>query len=250
MVSIKTARELSLMRDACRISAQALRVAGEAVKPGVSTLEIDTIIRKYIEKQGASPSFLGYGGFPASACISVNNVVIHGIPSKDIILKEGDIVSVDVGAYYKGYHGDNAYTYPCGKISANAQALLDATKESLYEGIKQAAALNRIGDIGSAVQRYVEARSYSVVRNYVGHGVGANLHEDPSVPNFGTPGRGVKLLPGMTIAIEPMVNEGTQHVRVMGDKWTVKTLDGKLSAHFEHTIAVTPDDPKIMTLCD
>ena len=250
MVSIKTARELSLMRDACRISAQALRVAGEAVKPGVSTLEIDTIIRKYIEKQGASPSFLGYGGFPASACISVNNVVIHGIPSKDIILKEGDIVSVDVGAYYKGYHGDNAYTFPCGKISANAQALLDATKESLYEGIKQAAALNRIGDIGSAVQRYVEARSYSVVRNYVGHGVGANLHEDPSVPNFGTPGRGVKLLPGMTIAIEPMVNEGTHHVRVMGDKWTVKTLDGKLSAHFEHTIAVTPDDPKIMTLCD
>lgn len=250
MVSIKTARELSLMRDACRISAQALRVAGEAVKPGVSTLEIDTIIRKYIEKQGASPSFLGYGGFPASACISVNNVVIHGIPSKDIILKEGDIVSVDVGAYYKGYHGDNAYTYPCGKISANAQALLDATKESLYEGIKQAAALNRIGDIGSAVQRYVEARSYSVVRNYVGHGVGANLHEDPSVPNFGTPGRGVKLLPGMTIAIEPMVNEGTHHVRVMGDKWTVKTLDGKLSAHFEHTIAVTPDGPKIMTLCD
>ena len=214
------------MRDACRISAQALRVAGEAVKPGVSTLEIDTIIRKFIEKQGASPSFLGYGGFPASACISVNNVVIHGIPSKDIILKEGDIVSVDVGAYYKGYHGDNAYTYPCGKISAKAQALLDATKESLYEGIKQAAALNRIGDIGSAVQRYVEARSYSVVRNYVGHGVGANLHEDPSVPNFGTPGRGVKLLPGMTIAIEPMVNEGTLHVRVMGDKWTVKSLDG------------------------
>ena len=250
MVSIKTARELSLMRDACRISAQALRVAGEAVKPGVSTLEIDTIIRKYIEKQGASPSFLGYGGFPASACISVNNVVIHGIPSKDIILKEGDIVSVDVGAYYKGYHGDNAYTFPCGKISAQAQALLDATRESLYEGIKQAAALNRIGDIGSAVQRYVEARSYSVVRNYVGHGVGANLHEDPSVPNFGTPGRGVKLLPGMTIAIEPMVNEGTHHVRVMGDKWTVKTLDGKLSAHFEHTIAVTPDGPKILTLCD
>lgn len=238
------------MRDACRISAQALRVAGEAVKPGVSTLEIDTIIRKFIEKQGASPSFLGYGGFPASACISVNNVVIHGIPSKDIILKEGDIVSVDVGAYYKGYHGDNAYTYPCGKISAKAQSLLDATKESLYEGIKQATAFNRIGDIGSAVQRYVEARSYSVVRNYVGHGVGANLHEDPSVPNFGTPGRGVKLLPGMTIAIEPMVNEGTHHVRVMGDKWTVKTLDGKLSAHFEHTIAITPDGPKIMTLCE
>ena len=250
MVSVKTARELSLMRDACRISAQALRVAGEAVKPGVSTLEIDTIVRSFIEKQGASPSFLGYGGFPASTCISVNNVVIHGIPSKDKILEEGDIVSVDVGAYYKGYHGDNAYTFPCGKISANAQALLDATRESLYEGIKQAAAFNRIGDIGNAVQRYVEARSYSVVRDYVGHGVGAKLHEDPSVPNFGTPGRGVKLIPGMTIAIEPMINEGTHYVRVMGDKWTVKTLDGKLSAHFEHTVAITPDGPKILTLCE
>ncbi len=238
------------MRDACRISAQALRVAGEAVKPGVSTLEIDTIVRSFIEKQGASPSFLGYGGFPASTCISVNNVVIHGIPSKDKILEEGDIVSVDVGAYYKGYHGDNAYTFPCGKISANAQALLDATRESLYEGIKQAAAFNRIGDIGNAVQRYVEARSYSVVRDYVGHGVGAKLHEDPSVPNFGTPGRGAKLIPGMTIAIEPMINEGTHYVRVMGDKWTVKTLDGKLSAHFEHTIAITPDGPKILTLCE
>jgi len=250
MVSVKTARELSLMRDACRISAQALRVAGEAVKPGVSTLEIDTIVRSFIEKQGASPSFLGYGGFPASTCISVNNVVIHGIPSKDKILEEGDIVSVDVGAYYKGYHGDNAYTFPCGKISANAQALLDATRESLYEGIKQAAAFNRIGDIGNAVQRYVEARSYSVVRDYVGHGVGAKLHEDPSVPNFGTPGRGARLIPGMTIAIEPMINEGTHYVRVMGDKWTVKTLDGKLSAHFEHTVAITPDGPKILTLCE
>ena len=238
------------MRDACRISAQALRVAGEAVKPGVSTLEIDTIVRSFIEKQGASPSFLGYGGFPASTCISVNNVVIPGIPSKDKILEEGDIVSVDVGAYYKGYHGDNAYTFPCGKISANAQALLDATRESLYEGIKQAAAFNRIGDIGNAVQRYVETRSYSVVRDYVGHGVGAKLHEDPSVPNFGTPGRGARLIPGMTIAIEPMINEGTHYVRVMGDKWTVKTLDGKLSAHFEHTIAITPDGPKILTLCE
>ena len=247
MVSIKTARELSLMKDACRISAEALRAAGEAVKPGISTYEIDTIVRRYIEKQGASPSFLGYGGFPASACISVNSVVIHGIPSKRTILKEGDIVSVDVGAFYKGYHGDNAYTFPCGKISANAQALLDATRESLYEGIKQAQVQNRIGDIGAAVQKYVEARSYSVVRNYVGHGVGAKLHEDPSVPNYGTSGRGLKLLPGMTIAIEPMVNEGTHHTRVLGDKWTVVTADGKLSAHFEHTVAITPDGPKILT---
>ena len=177
MVQIKTARELSLMKDACRISAEALRAAGEAICPGVSTKEIDTIVRHYIEKQGATPSFLGYGGFPASACISVNNVVIHGIPDKTTILREGDIVSVDVGAYYKGYHGDNAYTFACGKISASAQRLLDATRESLYEGIKQATVGNRIGDIGSAVQRYVEARSYSVVRDYVGHGVGANLHD-------------------------------------------------------------------------
>lgn len=235
------------MKDACRISAEALRAAGEAVKPGISTYEIDTIVRRYIEKQGASPSFLGYGGFPASACISVNSVVIHGIPSKRTILKEGDIVSVDVGAFYKGYHGDNAYTFPCGKISANAQALLDATRESLYEGIKQAQAQNRIGDIGAAVQKYVEARSYSVVRNYTGHGVGAKLHEDPSVPNYGTSGRGIKLLPGMTIAIEPMVNEGTHYTRVLGDKWTVVTADGKLSAHFEHTVAITPDGPKILT---
>ena len=250
MVSIKTARELSLMKDACRISAEALRAAGEAVKPGISTYEIDTIVRKYIEKQGAKPSFLGYGGFPASACISVNSVVIHGIPAKTTILKDGDIVSIDVGAYYRGFHGDNAYTFPCGKISDNAQRLLDATKESLYEGINQALVQNRIGDIGSAVQEYVEARSYSVVRNYTGHGVGAKLHEDPSVPNYGTRGRGFKLLPGMTIAIEPMVNEGTHHTRVLGDKWTVVTLDGKLSAHFEHTVAITPDGPRILTICE
>lgn len=250
MVVIKTARELSKMKDACRISAEALRVAGEAVKPGVTTYEIDTIVRKYIEKQGATPSFLGYGGFPASACISVNNVVIHGIPSKKHVLKEGDIVSVDVGAYYEGFHGDNAYTFPCGKISADALALLNATKESLNEGISKALAGNRIGDIGSAVQKYVEARSYSVVRDFVGHGVGAKLHEDPSVPNYGTPGRGVRLIPGMTIAIEPMVNEGTFEVRVLDDEWTTVTKDGRLSAHFEHTVAITPDGPKIMTLCE
>ena len=250
MVSLKTARELSLMKDACRISAEALRAAGEAVKPGISTLEIDTIVRQYIEKQGATPSFLGYGGFPASACISVNNVVIHGIPKPTTVLKDGDIVSIDTGACYRGYHGDNAYTFPCGSISAEAQRLLDATRESLYEGIKQATVGNRIGDIGSAVQEYVEARSYSVVRKYVGHGVGAKLHEDPSVPNYGTKGRGIRLLPGMTIAIEPMVNEGTHHTRVLGDKWTVVTVDGRLSAHFEHTIAITPDGPKILTLCE
>lgn len=249
MVVVKTARELSKMKDACRISAEALRVAGEAVKPGVTTYEIDNIVRSYIEKQEQFP-VSRLRRLSASACISVNNVVIHGIPSKELVLKEGDIVSVDVGAFYGGFHGDNAFTFPCGKISADAQALLDATKESLYEGIKQALAFNRVGDIGNAVQKYVEARSYSVVRDFVGHGVGAKLHEDPSVPNYGTAHRGVRLIPGMTIAIEPMVNQGRCNVRVLDDKWTTVTADGKLSAHFEHTVAITPDRYKIMTLCD
>ena len=250
MVVIKSSRELQKMKDACRISANALVVAGKAVEPGVSTLEIDTIVRKYIEKEGATPSFLGYGGFPASACISVNNVVIHGIPSKKQILKEGDIVSVDVGAFYDGFHGDNAYTFKCGKVSAEAEALLKATEESLYEGIKQAKAGNRVGDIGSAVQKYVESRSYSVVRDFVGHGVGAKLHEEPSVPNYGTPGRGVRLIPGMTIAIEPMVNVGDYKVKVLSDEWTTVTADGSLAAHFEHTVAITSDGPRIMTIPD
>ena len=247
MIVLKTSRELAIMREAGRISAMALKVAGEAVEPGVSTWEIDRVARKYIESQGAVPSFLGYGGFPASACISVNNVVIHGIPSKRQIVKAGDIVSIDIGALFEGFHGDNAYTFPCGDIAPQAQRLLDATRESLYEGIKQAKAGNRLGDIGSTVQRYVEARGYSVVRDFVGHGVGAKLHEDPSVPNYGTPGRGVRLLPGMTIAIEPMVNQGGYEVQVQKDGWTTVTRDGKLSAHFEHTVAITPDGPVILT---
>ena len=238
------------MRDAGRISSRALKLAGEAVEPGVSTLEIDRIVRKYIEEQGATPSFLNYGGFPASACISVNDVVIHGIPRKNQILKQGDIVSIDVGAFYEGFHGDNAWTFPCGEVSKEAQALMDVTRESLFEGINAARPGNRLGDIGSAVQRYVEARGYSVVRDFVGHGVGAELHEDPSVPNYGTPGRGVRLLPGMTIAIEPMVNQGVHTVETLSDNWSVVTSDGKLSAHFEHTIAITPDGPVILTLPD
>lgn len=250
MVVLKTSRELAKMREAGRISANALKLAGQAVEPGVSTAEIDRVVRKYIEGQGAKPSFLGYGGFPASACISVNDEVVHGIPSKKRILKSGDIVSIDVGAFIDGFHGDNAWTFACGDISEQAQGLLDATKESLFEGIKQAVAGNRIGDIGSAVQRYVEARNYSVVRDYVGHGVGAKLHEDPSVPNFGTPGRGVRLLPGMTIAIEPMINLGTHKVRVLDDDWTAVTADGKLSAHFEHSVAITADGPVILTVAD
>ena len=250
MIVLKTKRELDLMREACRISANALKEAGRAVEPGVSTKEIDDIVRKYIQKQGATPSFLGYGGFPASACISVNDVVIHGIPSKKQILKKGDIVSIDIGAFTGGYHGDNAYTFACGDISKEAQALLDATKESLYEGIKAAIAGNRIGDIGNAVQTYAEARNYSVVRDFVGHGVGAKLHEDPSVPNYGTPGRGVRLLPGMTIAIEPMITAGKYDVRVLDDDWTTVTVDGSLAAHFEHSVAITPDGPVIMTIPD
>ena len=250
MIVLKTSRELSLMRKAGKISQKALRLAGEAVEPGVSTWEIDKIVRQYIESQGATPSFLGYGGFPASACISVNNVVIHGIPRKNQILKQGDIVSIDVGAFYEGFHGDNAWTFPCGEVSKEAQALMDVTRESLFEGINAARPGNRLGDIGSAVQRYVEARGYSVVRDFVGHGVGAELHEDPSVPNYGTPGRGVRLLPGMTIAIEPMVNQGVHTVETLSDNWSVVTSDGKLSAHFEHTIAITPDGPVILTLPD
>lgn len=250
MVVLKTSRELKAMREAGRISANALKLAGEAVEPGITTWEIDEIVRKYIEGQGAVPSFLGYGGFPASACISVNNVVIHGIPSKKCVVKKGDIVSIDIGAHFNVFHGDNAWTFPCGDISEEARALLDATRESLFEGIKMAKAGNRIGDIGSAVQRYVEARNYSVVRDFVGHGVGAKLHEDPSVPNFGTPGRGVRLLPGMTIAIEPMVNAGTYEVEILSDEWTTVTADGKLSAHFEHSVAITPDGPQILTLPD
>lgn len=250
MIVLKTARELYKMREAGRVSSRALRLAGEAVEPGVTTAEIDSIVRRYIEGQGAKPSFLGYGGFPASACISINNEVIHGIPSKKRVIKKGDIVSIDIGACLEGFHGDNAWTFPCGEITPEAQALLDATRESLYEGIKMAKPGNRIGDIGSTVQRYVEARNYSVVRDFVGHGVGAKLHEDPSVPNFGTPGRGVRLLPGMTIAIEPMINAGTHQVRVLQDQWTTVTVDGKISAHFEHTVAITPDGPQILTLPD
>lgn len=249
MVSIKNSRELRAMKEACVLSAQALKVGGEAVEPGVTTGEIDRLIRRFIEKAGAKPSFLGYGGFPAAACISVNGTVIHGIPGKYVI-KAGDIVSIDVGAYLNGYHGDNAATFGAGDVSAEAQALMDATRESLYEGIAMAKAGNRVGDIGAAVQRYVEVRGYSVVRQFVGHGVGTDLHEEPSVPNFGTPGRGPRLVPGMTIAIEPMVNAGTPEVKVLGDGWTTVTKDGRLSAHFEHTVAITSDGPVIMTVAD
>ncbi len=247
MIVLKTTRELTLMKEACRISAGALRVAGEAVRPGVSTWEIDQIAYEYIKSQGAEPNFLHLYGFPATACISINDEIIHGIPSKERILKEGDIVSIDLGAKIHGYNGDNAATFACGKISEQAQRLMDTTKESLYKAIEMAVPGNKIGDIASAVQVYCEQRGYGVVREYTGHGVGRELHEDPSVPNYGKAGRGVRLLPGMTLAIEPMINEGTAAIRQMPDGWTVKTADHKLSAHFEHTVAITNDGPVILT---
>lgn len=247
MVVLKTNRELQLMREACRISAGALKVAGQAVQPGVTTAEIDKIAYDYIRKQGATPNFLHLYDFPATACISINDEVIHGIPSKKRVIKEGDIVSIDLGAELEGYNGDNAATFAAGKISPEAQRLCDVTKESLYEGISKALAGGRLGDIGWAIQNYCEQRGFSVVRSFTGHGIGKKVHEDPSVPNYGTPGRGVRLLPGMTIAIEPMINQGVAGVKTMSDGWTVKTNDGKLSAHFEHTIAITNNGPVILT---
>ena len=250
MVVLKTTRELTLMREACRISAGALKAAGEAVEPGVSTEEIDRIAYKYIKSQGAEPNFLNLYGFPATACISINDEVIHGIPSKKRILRAGDIVSIDLGAKFGGYNGDNAATFAVGEISDEAQRLIDTTRESLYEAIKVCVAGKKIGDIGHTVQQYCEERGYGVVREYTGHGVGKALHEDPAVPNFGTAGRGVRLLPGMTLAIEPMINQGSAAVKRLSDGWTVKTRDGQLSAHFEHTVAITKDGPKILTIAD
>ena len=222
-------------------------LAGEAVREGVTTAQLDKIIRNHIEKSGAKPSFLGYGGFPASACISVNDEVIHGIPSPKKILKEGDIVKIDVGAYIGGFHGDCAATCPCGKISEEAQRLIDVTRESFFRGIAKAKEGNRVFDISAAVQEYVEENGFTVVREFVGHGIGRQLHESPEVPNYGTAGRGPRLLRGMTLAIEPMVNAGAASIRQLSDGWTVKTLDGRLSAHYENTVLITDGEPEILT---
>ena len=249
MISIKNERELACMREACKITAAARALAGKLVKPGVSTKAIDRAVHDYIVSQGAKPSFLNYNGFPASACISVNDVVIHGIPG-GYILKEGDIVSVDVGAFYKGFHGDCAATYACGAISTEAQRLIDVTKQSFFEGMKFAKRGNRVQDISHAVQTYVESNGFSVVRSFVGHGVGRQLHEEPEVPNFGAPGRGPRLLPGMTIAVEPMVNAGTYEVQVLRDGWTTVTADGKLAAHYENTVLITDGEPEILTVTE
>lgn len=247
MIVIKSPRDILLMRRACAITAAALKKGGEAIRPGVSTWEIDRVIDAEIRKEGAIPSFLNYGGFPASACISVNEQVIHGIPDKRTVLREGDIVSIDVGARFEGFNGDAANTFAVGEVSDEALRLIKATKESFFQGIKFARPGNRVSDISAAVGSYCQGLGYGVVRAYTGHGVGRDLHEDPQVPNYGPPGRGARLMPGMTLAIEPMVNMGTHDVRVKEDGWTVVTADGKLSAHYEHTVLITADGCEILT---
>ena len=247
MISVKTPKEIALMRQAGRTSARALALGGEAVRPGVTTAHINKVIHDYIISQGAKPNFLGLYGFPASACISVNDTVIHGIPSTAQVIHEGDIVSIDTGALYKGWHGDNAGTFVAGTASDEAARLIEVTKQSFYEGLKMAVVGNRIGDISFAVQSHVTPFGYGIVRKFVGHGVGKNLHEDPEVPNFGKPGRGPRLTAGMTIAIEPMITLEGDDVVVMPDGWTTKTKSGKAAAHFEHTIAITDEGPVILT---
>ena len=247
MVIIKKSEQLMLMRKAGRITAEALLLARDSIKPGITTKELDVKIRRFIEKCGATPSFLGYNGFPGSACISLNEQVIHGIPSDKVIIREGDIVKVDVGARYRGYNGDSARTFAVGKVSDEALRLISVTEQSFYEAMKVAKAGNRVGDIGHAIESFVISNGFSVVKEYVGHGVGAQLHEDPQVPNYGNPGRGPRLYSGMTLAIEPMVNEGVPNVRVLKDGWTLVTADGKLSAHYENSIAITDGDPILLT---
>ena len=247
MIIIKNSEQLALMRIAGRITAEALMVARDEIRPGISTKELDAKIRRYIEKCGATPTFLGYSGFPGSACISLNEEVIHGIPSNKRIISEGDIVKVDVGARFRGYNGDSARTFAVGKVSDEALRLISVTEQSFYEAMKVAKAGNRIGDIGHAVENFVISNGFSVVKTYTGHGVGAELHEEPEIPNYGRAGRGARLYSGMTLAIEPMVNAGTENVKVLRDGWTVVTADGKLSAHYENSIAITESDPIILT---
>lgn len=248
-IIVKSPREIEIMRQAGRITAAARTLAREMVTPGVTTAQIDREVRRFIEKNGAKPTFLGYNGYPASVCLSVNDEVIHGIPGPRVI-HEGDIVSVDVGATWKGYVGDCAGTYVAGSGSEAAKNLIAVTRQSFFEGIKMARAGNRVGDISHAVQEYVERNGCAVVREYVGHGVGAQMHEAPEVPNFGRPGRGPTLVKGMTIAVEPMVNAGTWEVKVLPDGWTVKTADGSLSAHYENTILITDGEPEILTFAE
>ena len=248
-IVIKSEREIELMRQACRITAGARTIARQGIADGVTTRELDKEIRRYIVKNGAVPTFYHYAGFPGNACISVNDEVIHGIPGSRVI-HNGDIVSVDVGAKIHGFTGDCAGTYPCGEVSEEAKKLMAVTRQSFFEGIKFARVGYRISDIGHAIQQYVESNGFSVVRSYVGHGVGAELHEEPEIPNYGEPGHGPRLVKGMTLAIEPMVNAGTFDVRVLSNDWTVVTADGKLSAHYENTILITDGEPEILTMAE
>ena len=250
MIQLKNKSQIAIMREAGRITGEALALAGEAVKPGVSTKEIDTLIRHHIERSGAKPSFLGYGGFPASACISINEQVIHGIPSSKVILKEGDIVKIDVGAFYQGFHGDSAKTFAVGRVSEEAARLIDITEKCFWAGVEKIRPDARIGDIGHAIETLAMTQGYGVVRRYVGHGVGQNLHESPDVPNYGTAGRGARVCPGMTIAVEPMICIGSGEVRELPDGWTVVTADNTLSAHYEHTVALTENGLEILTQVD
>ena len=249
MISLKSPREIEAMRKAGRLTAQARALAASMVRPGVTTHEIDAAVRRFIESHGAKPSFLGYGGFPGSACISVNDEVIHGIPGPRKLC-EGVIVSVDVGAFLNGFHGDCAATIPCGEVSELALRLIGVTRQSFWEGIKLARRGNRLSDVSHAIQQYVESNGFSVVREYVGHGVGAKLHEAPEVPNYGPAGHGARLLPGMTLAVEPMVNAGDKAIRVLSDGWTVKTADGSLSAHYENSILITEGAPEVLTAAE
>ena len=250
MIQLKNPDQIKIMKEAGRITGEALLTARDHVRPGISTYELDRIVRESIEKAGAKPSFLGYGGFPGSACVSINDEVIHGIPSKKRFLEEGDIVKVDVGAFYKGFHGDSARTIPVGRVSDEAMKLIEVTRASFFAGIDQLKVGNRLGDVGAAIDGLVVANGFSTVKRYIGHGIGHELHESPDVPNYGTPGRGTRLCAGLVIAIEPMVNIGTETVRELPDGWTVKTADGALSAHYENTVALTGDGIINLTLIE
>ena len=250
MIQLKNPDQIKIMREAGRITGEALLVARDHVRPGISTYELDRLVREHIEKAGAKPSFLGYGGFPGSACISINDEVIHGIPSKKRFLEEGDVVKIDVGAFYKGFHGDSARTIAVGRVSDEAQKLIEVTRASFFAGIEQLKVGNRLGDVGAAIDGLVVANGFSTVKRYIGHGIGHELHESPDVPNYGTAGRGTRLCPGMVLAIEPMVNIGGETVRELKDGWTVKTADGSLSAHYENTVALTGDGIINLTLIE
>jgi methionyl aminopeptidase len=246
LIIVKSLQEIELMRQAGRIVAGTLQELAGAVRPGITTIKLDALARQYIQKSGARPAFLGYHGFPATICTSLNEEVVHGIPGLRR-LKAGDIISIDVGVFYKGYYGDAAATFPVGEVSPLAKRLLEVTRESLYKGIEKAYPGNRLYDISAAIQTYVESRGFSVVRSYVGHGIGSEMHEEPQVPNYGLPGKGPLLEAGMVLAIEPMVNAGTWEVETLSDDWTVVTKDRNLSAHFEHTVAIMQDGPEILT---